>query len=80
MLLLLVLVTLSCSGGIPISQQRLDVRNHLKRLNKPAVKSIKVASFFLSFFFAFYGVLSFFLWFFCLSDDWSFTYFFFSCG
>ncbi|XXG48516.1 hypothetical protein AAC387_Pa02g2943 [Persea americana] len=39
--LLLVLVMLSCAGGIPISQQRLEVRNHLKRLNKPAVKSIK---------------------------------------
>lgn len=44
--LLLVLVTLSCAGGAPISSQVLEVKKHLKRLNKPAVKSIKVFFFF----------------------------------
>lgn len=39
--LLLLLMTLSCAGGLTISRQKLDVRNHLKRLNKPALKSIK---------------------------------------
>eukprot|EP00268_Persea_americana_P034224 TRINITY_DN3386_c1_g1_i1.p1 TRINITY_DN3386_c1_g1~~TRINITY_DN3386_c1_g1_i1.p1 ORF type:complete len:417 (+),score=80.08 TRINITY_DN3386_c1_g1_i1:183-1433(+) len=41
--LLLVLVWLSCARGLSISRQRLEVRKHLKRLNKPAVKSIKSA-------------------------------------
>ncbi|KAJ8640924.1 hypothetical protein MRB53_017618 [Persea americana] len=40
-LLLLVLVMLSCAGGASISRQRLEVGKHLKRLNKPAVESIK---------------------------------------
>lgn len=40
--LLLVLVWLACARGLSISRQRLEVRKHLKRLNKPAVKSIKV--------------------------------------
>lgn len=46
-LLLLVLVMLSCAAGAPITRQRLEIRKHLKRLNKPALKSIKVLPFWL---------------------------------
>ncbi|KAG9449597.1 hypothetical protein H6P81_009562 [Aristolochia fimbriata] len=39
---LLLFLLLSCAAaGTPISKQTLDVRKHLKRLNKPALKSIK---------------------------------------
>lgn len=61
-LLLLVLVKLSCSAGAPISRQRLEIRKHLKRLNKPALKSIKVLPFWLLvwlvFVFCFFVLLS----------------------
>lgn len=61
-LLLLVLVMLSCSAGAPISRQRLEIRKHLKRLNKPALKSIKVLPFWLLvwlvFVFCFFVLLS----------------------
>lgn len=56
--LLLVLVWLSCARGLSISRQRLEVRKHLKRLNKPAVKSIKVP-------FLLVGSEIFIQWFFC---------------
>lgn len=36
------LISLSCAGRLPASRQKLEVRKHLKRLNKPALKTIKV--------------------------------------
>ncbi|XP_043693322.1 uncharacterized protein LOC122643808 [Telopea speciosissima] len=39
---LMPLIPFSCSAAeMPISRHKLEVQNHLKRLNKPAVKSIK---------------------------------------
>lgn len=53
--LLVVAACLSCiaagSVGDPESRQRLEVRRHLKRLNKTPVKSIKVFFFFFAVFF-----------------------------
>ncbi|XP_057953155.1 protein neprosin [Malania oleifera] len=42
LLLFWALISLSCAGAreLPASRQKLEVRKHLKRLNKPAVKSI----------------------------------------
>lgn len=48
-MLLVVLMALSCAVGMPVSRQRVEVRKQLKRLNKPAVKSIKVGFFFFFF-------------------------------
>ncbi|XP_068637204.1 protein neprosin-like [Aristolochia californica] len=39
--LLLLFFLLSCAAGKPVSKQMLEMRKHLKRLNKPALKSIK---------------------------------------
>lgn len=39
---LLGLVSLSCAARLPLSKQKFEVQKHLKRLNKPAVKTIKV--------------------------------------
>lgn len=36
------LISLSCAGRLPASRQKLEVQKHLKRLNKPALKTIKV--------------------------------------
>ncbi|GER50689.1 hypothetical protein STAS_28010 [Striga asiatica] len=36
------LVSLSCAGRLSSSRQKLEVQKHLKRLNKPPVKTIKV--------------------------------------
>ncbi|RWR72643.1 hypothetical protein CKAN_00088000 [Cinnamomum micranthum f. kanehirae] len=41
--LLVVLMVLSCAVGMPVSRHRVEVRKQLKRLNKPAVKSINSA-------------------------------------
>ncbi|XP_077213521.1 protein neprosin-like [Tasmannia lanceolata] len=41
MLFISLMMALSCASGMPISRQRLEVRKHLQRLNKPALKSIK---------------------------------------
>ncbi|CBI16541.3 unnamed protein product, partial [Vitis vinifera] len=38
---LLGLVSLSCAARLPLSKQKFEVQKHLKRLNKPAVKTIK---------------------------------------
>ncbi|XP_043705049.1 uncharacterized protein LOC122654843 [Telopea speciosissima] len=39
---LMALIPFSCSAaGMPNSRQKLEIQNHLKRLNKPAVESIK---------------------------------------
>lgn len=38
---LLGLVSLSCASRLPLSKQKFEVQKHLKRLNKPAVKTIK---------------------------------------
>jgi hypothetical protein len=35
------LISLSCAGRLPASRQKLEVQKHLKRLNKPALKTIK---------------------------------------
>ena len=40
----LALVSLSCAARLPLSRQKLEVRKHLKRLNKPAVKTIEVCA------------------------------------
>eukprot|EP00262_Sarcandra_glabra_P003906 TRINITY_DN1477_c0_g1_i1.p1 TRINITY_DN1477_c0_g1~~TRINITY_DN1477_c0_g1_i1.p1 ORF type:complete len:415 (-),score=77.51 TRINITY_DN1477_c0_g1_i1:360-1604(-) len=40
-LLFLVLLPLSCAARIPVSRQRLELQKHMKRLNKPALKTIK---------------------------------------
>lgn len=37
------LISLSCAGRLPASRQKLEVQKHLKRLNKPALKTIKVS-------------------------------------
>lgn len=43
------LISLSCAARLTdSSRQKLDVQKHLNRLNKPAVKSIKVSFFSLS--------------------------------
>lgn len=41
LLLLLLACCLSCAEGRPLGSERLDVRKHLKRLNKPPVKTIQ---------------------------------------
>lgn len=41
-LFFLALISLSCAARLPLSKQKLEVQKHLKRLNKPAVKTIKV--------------------------------------
>ncbi|KAJ9697699.1 hypothetical protein PVL29_007025 [Vitis rotundifolia] len=38
---LLGLISLSCAARLPLSKQKFEVQKHLKRLNKPAVKTIK---------------------------------------
>lgn len=40
--LMLSLISLSCAARLSVSRQKLQVRNHLNRLNKPAVKTIQV--------------------------------------
>ncbi|KAF8403983.1 hypothetical protein HHK36_012093 [Tetracentron sinense] len=41
LLFFMALIPLSCAAGMSISRQRLEVQKYLKRLNKPAVKSIQ---------------------------------------
>lgn len=65
-MLLVVLMALSCAVGMPVSRQRVEVRKQLKRLNKPAVKSIKVGFFFSS---SFSNLFSLFLVIFFFFDD-----------
>lgn len=56
---LLGLISLSCAARLSVSRQRLEVQKHLNRLNKPAVKSIKVLNhLFFCFVFSFSEVTS----------------------
>ncbi|KAE8671368.1 hypothetical protein F3Y22_tig00111960pilonHSYRG00004 [Hibiscus syriacus] len=39
---MLSLISLSCAARLSVSRQKLQVQNHLNRLNKPAVKTIQI--------------------------------------
>ena len=53
--LMLGLICVSCAARTSVSRQKLQVQKHLNRLNKPAVKTIKVNQVFMPFIFVCFG-------------------------